>query len=404
DSGLTFKVVSLTQGSRCNLDGRVKVHDEIVDINGSALCKETRESARLLLQNAIKSGHVVLTLRRRRKRAVVPPAPPTRQTPVLHAIGYRTRSASTDGLCSAGPEHPRIPGAAIHEVSAARARSLDEADLPADSTPLGDANEDLNISSDDVFVDSSVSCDPVTYANLPHLRFQRARPLHSSTEGLVDAEGEDTPSSTPSSEGHQQPRSGQIHRRTVSVGEVARHKANYFVSQDDNGEGRVRQSSSTSTLVEDESGQSSDSRRGSSESLGLGGSASNSSPKPLSTFSGGLASGTTPIRRLVEKNILRQVGQKQRQEHSHKQKNPVAGYNLAMSMSTFVSDSVGIGLPSSPSSKKRAITKLNLLKDENGLGIHIAGGKGCRKGDIGIFVAAVTEGGAAHRWANVEHF
>ena len=46
DSGLTFMVVSLTQGSRCNLDGRVKVHDEIVDINGSALCKETRESAR----------------------------------------------------------------------------------------------------------------------------------------------------------------------------------------------------------------------------------------------------------------------------------------------------------------------------------------------------------------------
>ncbi|GFR58879.1 hypothetical protein ElyMa_003490000 [Elysia marginata] len=44
-SGLTFKVVSLTQGSRCNLDGRVKVHDEIVDINGSALGKETRESA-----------------------------------------------------------------------------------------------------------------------------------------------------------------------------------------------------------------------------------------------------------------------------------------------------------------------------------------------------------------------
>ncbi|GFN83465.1 hypothetical protein PoB_000997100 [Plakobranchus ocellatus] len=46
DSGLTFKVVSLPQGSRCNLDGRVKVDDEIVDINGTPLCKETRESAR----------------------------------------------------------------------------------------------------------------------------------------------------------------------------------------------------------------------------------------------------------------------------------------------------------------------------------------------------------------------
>lgn len=44
--GLTFKVVALTQGSRCNLDGRVKVNDEIVDINGDSLQKETRESAR----------------------------------------------------------------------------------------------------------------------------------------------------------------------------------------------------------------------------------------------------------------------------------------------------------------------------------------------------------------------
>lgn len=47
------------------------------------------------------------------------------------------------------------------------------------------------------------------------------------------------------------------------------------------------------------------------------------------------------------------------------------------------------------------MSKLNLLKDENGLGIHIAGGKGSKKGDIGIFIAAVTKGGAADRCANL---
>ncbi|CAE1249182.1 unnamed protein product [Acanthosepion pharaonis] len=46
---------------------------------------------------------------------------------------------------------------------------------------------------------------------------------------------------------------------------------------------------------------------------------------------------------------------------------------------------------------RRLITKFHLLKDKNGLGIHIAGGKGSKKGDIGIFVAGITEGGAAHR-------
>ncbi|KAJ8304672.1 hypothetical protein KUTeg_018255 [Tegillarca granosa] len=46
---------------------------------------------------------------------------------------------------------------------------------------------------------------------------------------------------------------------------------------------------------------------------------------------------------------------------------------------------------------KRVVTRMHLIKDENGLGIHIAGGKGSKKGDIGIFVAGVSEGGAAHR-------
>ena len=49
------------------------------------------------------------------------------------------------------------------------------------------------------------------------------------------------------------------------------------------------------------------------------------------------------------------------------------------------------------SPQKRIINKVILNKDENGLGLHIAGGKGCKKGDLGIFVAALTEDGAAHR-------
>ena len=44
--GLTCKVVSLNQASRCNLDGRVKVNDEIVDINGESVHRESRESVR----------------------------------------------------------------------------------------------------------------------------------------------------------------------------------------------------------------------------------------------------------------------------------------------------------------------------------------------------------------------
>ena len=50
--------------------------------------------------------------------------------------------------------------------------------------------------------------------------------------------------------------------------------------------------------------------------------------------------------------------------------------------------------------QKRIVTKMHLLKDETGLGIHIAGGKGSSKGDIGIFVAGLSEGGAAFRYVS----
>ncbi|XP_071488775.1 uncharacterized protein [Diadema antillarum] len=47
--------------------------------------------------------------------------------------------------------------------------------------------------------------------------------------------------------------------------------------------------------------------------------------------------------------------------------------------------------------KKREVVKIHLVKDKGALGIQIAGGKGSRKGDIGIFVAGIDEGSPAHR-------
>ncbi|XP_033111771.1 uncharacterized protein LOC117112733 [Anneissia japonica] len=47
--------------------------------------------------------------------------------------------------------------------------------------------------------------------------------------------------------------------------------------------------------------------------------------------------------------------------------------------------------------KKREVVKMHLVKDEGGLGIQIAGGKGSRKGDVGIFVAGVEKDKAAER-------
>ncbi|XP_041464074.1 uncharacterized protein LOC121415060 isoform X3 [Lytechinus variegatus] len=47
--------------------------------------------------------------------------------------------------------------------------------------------------------------------------------------------------------------------------------------------------------------------------------------------------------------------------------------------------------------RKREVVKIHLVKDKGSLGIQIAGGKGSRKGDIGIFVAGIDEGSPANR-------
>ncbi|KAH3842950.1 hypothetical protein DPMN_116456 [Dreissena polymorpha] len=47
--------------------------------------------------------------------------------------------------------------------------------------------------------------------------------------------------------------------------------------------------------------------------------------------------------------------------------------------------------------KKRIITKLHIMKENNSLGLHVAGGKGSKRGDIGIFVAGISENGPAQR-------
>ena len=49
--------------------------------------------------------------------------------------------------------------------------------------------------------------------------------------------------------------------------------------------------------------------------------------------------------------------------------------------------------------QKRVITKLHILKENNSLGLHVAGGKGSKRGDIGIFVAGITENGPAFRYS-----
>ncbi|OWF46400.1 hypothetical protein KP79_PYT01431 [Mizuhopecten yessoensis] len=67
------KVVLIKDESLAQKNGLIQVSDEILAVNDWPLEKETINGARLLLANAVRSGKVVMTLRRRKKRPAPPP-------------------------------------------------------------------------------------------------------------------------------------------------------------------------------------------------------------------------------------------------------------------------------------------------------------------------------------------
>ncbi|XP_072038388.1 PDZ domain-containing protein 2-like isoform X2 [Amphiura filiformis] len=70
---------------------------------------------------------------------------------------------------------------------------------------------------------------------------------------------------------------------------------------------------------------------------------------------------------------------------------------LASPVTVARSDSVLSKMLPEVKRKKREVCKIHLVKDRGALGIQIAGGKGSRKGDIGIFVAGIDDGSPAQR-------
>ncbi|KAK6180361.1 hypothetical protein SNE40_012531 [Patella caerulea] len=357
----SIKVTSIRPRSLAQFDGRIKINDEIIDINGRSMLRENVGSARILLQNAVDGGYLVMTLRRRRKRPAPPPPLPIRHTPSLHhrnshdsgrpvgSIGLYCQAMSQSTTC--------LPS----ECSVDRVpHSNGNIGFNA---PLSSSSAELSISNDDVFVDSSAPDDKVIYVNIP--KYDLINGNHQT--GGCSA-----------SEFHYCENCKQRTQSTSAVEDMVNWSSEITPPKHFTHENKNRNSpellrqNSTSTLV-GENGN----RSGSCESL-----STNQNHSKLSSSS------ITPLRRLVERNLLKSCD------------NRGEVYSPSNGSPCSCHSDLGTGSAvSSPgcSSKKRIITKIHLLKDENGLGVHIAGGKGSKKGDIGIFVAGITEEGAAHR-------
>lgn len=290
----------------------------------------------LLLANAVRSGKVTMTLRRKKKRPA--PPPPTNQgTPGKSTEDHEkeNKSIMTQSLDS-------LPGnSGSHDNWYLGSRD-NGSSLTLDS--MGSYGNDMG-STDDVFMANSSEHSRV----LQHQAFSESAISMSSS---------------------QISKSDYVN---VSIGNSRTRSASII---DDVVEWNTEPINLTQDVMETvDTAQMTLKKRGKASSL------KSSMEQDLSMYS------SDP--ELISINTSKHLYKKNKKGWRYHQDRG----GTQTPTSCYSSDSGG----SSHVPKKRVVAKMHLLKDESGLGIHIAGGRGSKKGDIGIFVAGITEGGAAFR-------
>ncbi|CAI9733832.1 tyrosinenon-receptorprotein phosphatase non-receptor type 13 isoform X2 [Octopus vulgaris] len=296
---------------------------------------------------AVQCGKVTFTIRRRRRRAAPPPVPPERQSSMPESVSqYSVKGQSHYSSTSATSlPHDESPGC------------YDNGAYDDSGMFMGEAG-----SCDDVFTESMTSSQVSSASKFPS--------LSSST----------------------------LQGTTYSPNTLRHKRSGLLLSYNEDPYSVDKIRTQSTSAVEDEVNW-------------------NSSPTPTTITSATLRSGRgTPSSCLSQSldnlgenayisNLRSMSSRENIYMHTYdKGNNTDRKVNLRKrEFDCALSPGNNMYLPrsvmSSPTvqGKRRLITKLHLLKDENGLGIHIAGGKGSKKGDIGIFVAGITEGGSAHK-------
>ncbi|XP_030832438.1 uncharacterized protein LOC579286 isoform X3 [Strongylocentrotus purpuratus] len=171
-------------------------------------------------------------------------------------------------------------------------------------------------------------------------------------------------------------------------------------------------STSTSTLMPDTANGRADTMRGPADSNRNKSSMMNSAgstatlPNLGSRARGGqlVKEGSREIRRSKSGSVKRRAPPPPRKEtrDQHTEEEVPATKHVRTSetpnpITVARSDSILSKMLPDLKKRKREVVKIHLVKDKGSLGIQIAGGKGSRKGDIGIFVAGIDEGSPADR-------
>ncbi|XP_033749281.1 uncharacterized protein LOC117333969 [Pecten maximus] len=355
------KVVLIKEGSLAQKNGSIQISDEILAVNEWPLENETINNARLLLANAVRSGKVVMTLRRRKKRPAPPPPDyPDDKNVSSHRSSTPTASSRLDGgaTCYSTPmSHSTdcIPQelSKVAYINGHQGNTHSNNGSTFTLNSMCDSADEMTGSLDDVFSEA-VGDSLVTSKLHPKLMANHCdnKPVNNGRTQTdyvkTDPVDKLRTQSTSAIE-------DVLQWKTVNI-DIANDEVDYVNTAE---MARRRRGKGLSPLSQNSNFKS-----------------------DMSSYK------SDPELVNIHRNYQKKSKKNLWRYHERSQ--------TPTSCCSSRSDS-GFSNSSPAAGKKRVVTKMHLLKDENGLGIHIAGGKGSKKGDIGIFVAGVMETGAAFK-------
>ncbi|XP_071794161.1 uncharacterized protein [Asterias amurensis] len=306
-----IRIAAVTAASYMHQDGRLKIGDEIIEINGHLMERCSVERARFLFDSALRSGKLCVAIFRKTKRKAPPPP-------------------ATTGTCPTQGVPQSTPHTTVHR---------------------------------EVSIEPGVVTTTSSSSHLSGRQYLSGYPQGKPSNGHISQD-----SGRPTNKG---PVDGTQYPSSASQEEDM--KANRVKTLPAGSSLSVAGSSQAETIGSLVSGDRAFSMK-------------RPAPRqPSATVAAAALSTHTPLvdSGTTDEPILPSRTVKVSETSPH--------------VTLSRSDSVLSKMLPEVKRNKREVVKIHLVKNKGALGIQIAGGKGSRKGDIGIFVAGIDEGSPAER-------
>ncbi|XP_066271209.1 PDZ domain-containing protein 2-like [Branchiostoma lanceolatum] len=332
------QVAAVTRDGHAAQDRRLKVGDEVLEVNGHLMVKVSLEKARWIIDSALKSGKMVMAILRKVKRRAPPPPAPSHAAPLPPAKVTAPHPLGDSRVMSQSQE--------VLSMSKTSGKKLRKAS----------SQEELSQGSN-----SSLQDDP-------NSRYDPAKELSDKLDRLIASTSQ--PQLEHGSSGGVPPLPRQpvstatLRPQSMPPDVMSQHAPDDDITMIDRPQ---------SALLYDE-------ERGIPECT---------SPRDAA------------LRRVASAESLDDISDVEMSAyhpsmHLGSEQQGVTEETL-QKMAAMVGQRYGRKLTPRGLRRKRHVVKMHLLKEQGGLGVQIAGGKGSKKGDIGIFVTNVEKGGAAQR-------